>query len=151
MYELKPDCDLLYICGDFNARCADMSDFIIGVDSISERHFDDYGLNKHGHLFTEFLHSSEMCMLNGRNYTYNDFTFVSSHAKSVVDYCVMSKDDLPYFKNFEVMSAHELYDKSGCMGVFTPDRSISDHLMIKWDISLDSLCYEDPTEEVAAE
>ena len=52
----------------------------------------DYGLNKHGHLFTEVLHGSEMFMLNGRNYTNNDFTFVSNRGKSVVDYCVMSQD-----------------------------------------------------------
>ena len=35
-YEYKPDCDLLFICGDFNAHCGDKQDFIAGVDDLMQ-------------------------------------------------------------------------------------------------------------------
>ena len=78
MYEFKPDSDLLYICGDFNARCGDNLDYIVGVDTIPDRQVMDYVFNQHGQILCDFLHGTDLCMLNGRNCKHNDFTFVSS-------------------------------------------------------------------------
>lgn len=63
----------IYICGDFNSRCGDLKDFIEGVDMLPCRDVLDFKVNKYGHLMIDFLLSSNMCMLNGRNSTKNDF------------------------------------------------------------------------------
>ena len=72
------------MCGDYNARSGDLQDYIEGVDDIGDRDIVDYTINKHGEIMCEFLLSSSCCILNGRNYTTNDFT---SKDCSVVDYC----------------------------------------------------------------
>ena len=141
MYEFKPDSDLLYICGDFNARCGDNLDYIVGVDTIPDRQVMDYVFNQHGQILCDFLHGTDLCMLNGRNCKHNDFTFVSSRGKSVVDYCLLPQDDILSFRNFEVMPARDLYDNSGCAGKFTSDRTISDHSLIKWEMCTEQLEY----------
>jgi hypothetical protein len=70
------DVGLIYICGDFNSRCGNECDYICGVDNIEKRNVIDYKVNSYGHLFTEFLINCNMCMLNGRNNSKNDFTCV---------------------------------------------------------------------------
>ena len=75
----------LYICGDFNARCGDIQDFIEGVDNVQKRHVIDDVSNRNGDLPIEFLVDCNMCMLNGRTGSH-DFTNISSKGKSVVDY-----------------------------------------------------------------
>ena len=45
----------LYICGDFNARCGDIQDFIEGVDNVQKRHVIDDVSNRNGDLPIEFL------------------------------------------------------------------------------------------------
>ena len=37
-----------FLCGDFNSRCGDSNDFIVGIDPISERHVIDYKSNAYG-------------------------------------------------------------------------------------------------------
>ena len=36
---------LIFICGDFNSRCSDNADYIVGVDEIPERDVVDYSCN----------------------------------------------------------------------------------------------------------
>ena len=80
------------ICGDFNSRMGDMADFIEGVDTIQERNIIDYSKNMYGEFLCKFLVDSNCCILNGRQCTDtcdNDFTFVSTRGKSVVDYFIV--------------------------------------------------------------
>ncbi|CAC5378479.1 unnamed protein product [Mytilus coruscus] len=72
----------LYICGDFNARCGDMQDFIEGVDDVQIRAVIDDVLNRNGEMLIEFLVDCNLCMLNGRIGKQN-YTNISSKGKSV--------------------------------------------------------------------
>ena len=56
-------------------------------------------------FFCEFLLNANCCVLSGRNYYHNDFTYVSTKGSSVVDYCVIPYENLRHYKNFEVMRA----------------------------------------------
>ena len=60
--------------GDFNSRCADLNDYIKGVDNLSDREVVDFQVNKYGHILLDFLMNSNFCILNGRNSIKNDFT-----------------------------------------------------------------------------
>ena len=64
-YDYQNDGDVI-ICGDFNSRCGDESDYIEGVDNIPQREVLDYKLNPYGELPLDFLTDCNLCMLNGR-------------------------------------------------------------------------------------
>ncbi len=76
-----------FICGDFNARCGDLDDFIGGVDDIPPRDVVDQVVNDYGEFLCNLLVSSNCCLLNGRNCKRNDFTSISNRGRAVVDYC----------------------------------------------------------------
>ena len=75
----------VYICGDFNSRCGDTSDYIEGVDDVRERDIIDVTSNHYGDLLLDFLVDCNFCMINGRVKGKNDFTSVSHRGRSVVD------------------------------------------------------------------
>ena len=54
----------VYICGDFNSRVGDASEFIEGVDDVTPREIIDHSSNVNGDLFIDFLVDSGMCMVN---------------------------------------------------------------------------------------
>ena len=56
-------------------------------------------------------------MLSGRNYIQNDFTSVSSKGCSVVDYCIISHDQLNDFQYFKVVRASELIKYMWCFSL----------------------------------
>ena len=56
---------IVFICGDFNSRCAHLEDFIVGKDDINPRSVNDFEINFFGERFTVFLIDTNMCMLNG--------------------------------------------------------------------------------------
>ena len=58
---------VFFLCGDFNSRCADMEDYIPGIDNVPERDIVDYKSNAYGELLCDYLISSSCCILNGRN------------------------------------------------------------------------------------
>lgn len=74
----------IFICGDFNSRIGDMQD-IEGVDDIQCREDLDYNVNKYGHLLIDVLQSSNMCTLNGRNNSVDNYTCITPARFSVVD------------------------------------------------------------------
>ena len=81
----------IYVCGDFNSRCGESSDYIEGVDDVIEREIIDYSSNHYGDLLLSFLIDCNLCMLNGRTNGKNDFTHVSHRGKSVVDYVLNTR------------------------------------------------------------
>ena len=77
-------CGKIIICGDFNSRIGEESDYIEGVDNIPIRQVIDTTSNKYGDHLLDFLVDCNMCIVNGRVGS-NDFTHVSHRGCSVVD------------------------------------------------------------------
>ena len=88
-----------------------------------------------------FLISSNCVMLNGRHVN-NDFTSVSTKGLAVVDYVVVSHQELTRYSNFEVLRARQLFDNAGLLGVRDPDHNIADHSVLGWHYKMEE--YIDP-------
>ena len=130
---------LLFICGDFNARCGHELDFIPGVDNVPERKILDHTHNYYGSLLCDLCTSADMAILNGRTESgVNDYTYVTDNGLSVVDYCLISYEHLAKFTNFEVYRAADVFHKASCTGVYDPSGAISDHSIICWNIEIDT-------------
>ena len=84
-------------------------DTMQGVDELPERDIVDINTISYCDLFLDFIISAEICILNGRKCTRNDFTRVGSTGSSVVDYCLVPCDNLINFKNFMVTRAATLF------------------------------------------
>ena len=106
----------IMICGDINSRIGGLSDTISGVDNVPPRDIVDNKVNVYSNVFLDFLISSELCVLNGRNFITNDFTRIGSTGCSVVDYCIVTHDQLSMYEKFKVTRASDLFELSGCVG-----------------------------------
>ena len=133
------DQSLFYLCGDFNARISNFDDFISGVDFIPDRHIVDYNSNKHGDDLVEFLINSYCCVLNGRNNTSNDFTFIGLQGASVVDYCIVPYEKLNLFDSFEVIRMSDKLNDLNLFDTFDNLTSMPDHSILSWKIVLHNL------------
>jgi hypothetical protein len=93
----------LYARIDFNARIGDNQDFDDRIDCIPEKQSIDSVKNKFGDFLLDFLSDSNFCVLIGRGDIGNDnYTFVSTAGKSVVDYIAIPYSDLSKHTDFEV-------------------------------------------------
>ena len=117
----------VYICGDFNSRVGDASEFIEGVDDVTPREIIDHSSNVNGDLFIDFLVDSGMCMVNGR-VGLNDFTHVSHRGKSVVDYVCVPYEQLSFVTDFQVHLMSDIIGVLNCPGV----TKIPDHSVLTW-------------------
>ncbi|CAG2201726.1 unnamed protein product [Mytilus edulis] len=131
-----PNGKLFYLCGDFNSRIGNMDDFITGIDNLTKRNVIDFTVNSYGEIFNDFLTNASLCLLNGRNYIHNDFTSISTKGSSVVDYCIVPYENLCQYKNFEVIRASVLCNKSEIPGILNPQH-IPDHSMLCWELEAD--------------
>ena len=125
-----------YICGDFNARCGDMADFIEGVDQLPERQITDLTLNAYSDLFIDFLINVNCCIVNDRNSIVNDYTFVSTRGCSDVDYCLTAYGTLSRISNFKVVRASQLVHDANILGQVDTSHAIPDHSILQWSFSL---------------
>ena len=63
----------------------------------------DTNINDHGNTLIEFLHESQMCILNGRGNPYLDgYTSISTKGTAVVDYIIVPIKDYCQFSEFKV-------------------------------------------------
>ncbi|CAG2255049.1 unnamed protein product [Mytilus edulis] len=131
-----PNGHAFYICGDWNSRCSDFSDFIEGVDQLPERNIVDFQHNPYGSVFCDFLIDVNCCILNGRNSLHNDYTFISTRGSSVVDYCVLPYEQLKSFSDFTVRRTTELIKNIGMVDKFDLRRIVPDHSILTWSMSL---------------
>jgi hypothetical protein len=116
---------LMYICGDFNARCGDEIDYVEGVDQVCPREVVDHVTNKYVDLFTEFMIDCNICMCNGRINGKNDYTHVSHRGKSVVDYVLVPHEQLMYVSKFDVHLVSDIAEALSLQGCEKkPDHSI---------------------------
>ena len=108
VYELQNRGKLI-IGGDFNTRCANVSDFIEGVDLIKDREVIDEVENSYCNLLMEFLISANFCILNGRLGKQN-FTSISHKGRAVVDYICVPHTQLNDHLDFNVLTVSEMTD-----------------------------------------
>lgn len=120
----------MFICGDFNSRVGDASEYIAGVDDVILRDVIDHSSNVNGDLFIEFLVDCGMCMVNGR-VGQNDFTHVSHRGKSVVDYVCIPYEQLPSVSDFHVHLMSDLMNALNCQGV----TKVPDHSVLTWTVN----------------
>ena len=57
-----PEGKMFYLCGDWNSRCGDLSDFVEGVDNLPERSIVDFKCNSYGNIFCNFLKDINCCI-----------------------------------------------------------------------------------------
>ena len=119
----------VFICGDFNSRCGEASDYVEGVDDVRERDVIDVTMNHYGDLLLNFLIDCNFCMINGRVKGKNDFTHVSHRGRSVVDYVLVPHEQLRDVTSMNISlmtETIERFDLAAC------DR-IPDHSLLIWE------------------
>jgi hypothetical protein len=120
---------LMYICGDFNARCGDDVDYVEGVDKVCVREIIDDGSNHYGDLLTEFMIDCNISMCNGRIVNgQNNYTHVSHRGKSVVDYVLVPHEQMQFVSSFNV---HLMTDTAEAL-LLQGSEQIPDHSIIVW-------------------
>ena len=125
------------IFGDFNTRIGDNLDFIPGVDFIPERDIKDYQINQYCDTFINFLISTNLCILNGRNCKNNDFTSISHKGSSVVDYCLVPYEKLDTYCDFEVIRSRDLIER--CLNIQSLENIvIPDHAILTWKLCINT-------------
>ena len=117
---------LICICGDFNSRLGDIPDYIEGADNIPHRAVHDYEENEYGNLLADFLINSNMCILNGRNNSKDNYTCISHKGKSVIDYLIVPHDQLHFWESMKVITMNEVINDNG----IHPPVSIPDHSLL---------------------
>ena len=120
--------DTIFLCGDFNARCGCVEE----VKGLGDRQSDQV-INEQGRVLLNFTRSLGHCVAIGRPGS-GDFTCTSSKGRSVVDYCLLFKDDLGVMSNFKVVSMTEFVDTFHANCIV---EGIPDHSVLVWDIVLD--------------
>lgn len=126
-----------YLCGDFNARVSNLDDYIQGIDNIKDRNVVDYKCNKYGELLCDFLINTNCCILNGRNYKNNDYTFVNTQGMSVVDYCLVPYEKLDSFQNFEIFHVSDMMNETKIVDKIGSSTCKPDHSLLMWNVILD--------------
>ena len=121
------DHDLNIVCGDLNARVADKIDYALNVDdTVSDRTCIDTGYNKHGESLLEFCKDSKFLIVNGRvTADKDDFTFVSTRGKSVVDYILTPQTDIDFFEEAKVLLVSDVISE---YNLIPPDGGSEGHL-----------------------
>ena len=128
---LHSECDIVIICGDFNARTGNLKDIISEIDNVAPRVNVDDVIQGHGEEFIEFVKDSRLCILNGRfNPLQNNYTFISDKGKSVVDYIITPHDCLHMFGKFEVWTMGYLAEKFDIVHLISANCKLSDHSML---------------------
>lgn len=87
----------------------------------------DFTINSHGLQLLNFLKHLDICMLNGRGK--DNYTYVSPRECSVIDYCLVPKEEYGLFSNFEVCTVSDLEE-----GLVYQDTQASDHSVLLWCI-----------------
>ena len=124
------DQSLFYLCGDFNAGISNFDDFIAVIDFIPDRQFVDFNSNKHGDDLVDFLINSNCCVLNGKNYTSNDSTFIGPEGASVVDFCIVPYEKLNLFDSFEVIRMSDKLNDLNLFDTFDNLKSMPYHSIL---------------------
>jgi hypothetical protein len=106
---LHDNCDNVFICCDLNARIGNRDAYIPDIDDVPPRTVLDKATNEHGDALCEFLIDCKMCIVNGCiTLALDNWTYVSTKGKSVVDYMIIPSDTLSQCKKFQVLTSSSL-------------------------------------------
>ncbi|MCG8047974.1 MAG: reverse transcriptase family protein, partial [Candidatus Thiodiazotropha endolucinida] len=120
----RNNCQFL-ICGDFNARIANLADYVEDdsvnhVDVLPDDYIEDVpmsrwsedtGTNQFGPYLLDFCKQSGLRILNGRmGRNSGKCTYMTDRGKSVVDYIIASQSLFKYFDHLTVYDANILSD-----------------------------------------
>ncbi len=132
--------DRIIFGGDVNARIGSLSDIEHDIDiNLPERKPIDLVSNSHGTSFAQFLKDCKLCVLNGRfDPAKDNFTYVSTRGKSVVDYFFCSHKTFEICSDFEVKTCTELANEYNLSNLIGHKSKLPDHSLIK--VSIDILC-----------
>ena len=126
------------IVGDFNARCGETQYYIEGVDEVEPKEIFDYNRNSYGDTFLDFLVNINCCMLNGRQGSSNEFTYIEPRrGHSVVDYCLVPHKQLNESNDFVIYRATVLMQNIDITTVSNPEKSVSDQSLLTWIVKFD--------------
>ena len=100
------------------------------MDKIAPRDIVDYKTSQYSDVFLDFLLSANLCILNGRTFTKNDFTSISQRGYAVVDYCIVPYEQLDRFSDFSAERATKLISEAVNINSFD-SFSIPDHSFLK--------------------
>ena len=88
-------------------------DCITDLDVLPDRQILDTQKNGHGKSFIEFLKDSKLCIVNGRvNPECDNYTFLSSRGKSVVDHFCVPHECLKFCVDFQILIMSDVIDTS---------------------------------------
>ena len=93
-------------------------------------------MNKEREKLCDFLIDTDCCVLNGRNTTKNNNTFIGQQGHSVVDYCLIPYERLDIFTDFKVTLETDLFNSSNLLGVIDPETSHPDHSLLTWNFAV---------------
>lgn len=103
------DHDLVFLCGDLNGRVGKMHDTVNEIDNVCQRKVLDTVKGGHGEAIIDFVKDSNLAIVNGRITPEKDnFTFLSTRGRSVVDYFLTPHDCIKFCKDFTVHTMSEL-------------------------------------------
>ena len=128
---LSTDIDMFIFCGDYNARISNNKDYVEQIDDLPERFGIDKNKNSHGDSLLEFLINNKVCIVNGRVMPENnDYTFVSSRGKSVVDYFIIPHVNLPRCIDFHVHTMTDIIDNFNLKHLISSTCKMPDHSLL---------------------
>ena len=139
-------CDDILLAGDVNSKIGELTDFVPEVDSnITARKILDKTTNRHGKEFIEFLIEAKLCVCNGRiTPSHNNYTFIHSRGKSIIDYIVVPLDSISKCLEFQVCTSREFINRFCNISDANTDLSkmIPDHsaLIFKFATRSDYTC-----------
>ncbi len=126
--------DAIYFVGDINARVGGLKDYT-ELDSIAPRVPLDDTINNHGKAFCEFLTDSKCCVINGRVTPENDnYTYISSRGKSVVDYFFTTHDNVKNISHCFVDTCSDVISHLGLQTSISDVCKAPDHSLLSIEI-----------------
>ena len=107
----------MFFCGDYNGQIGKCDDVNLDVDKdVVKRISIDTVKNAHGDALLEFIVDGKLALLNRRVDPNNDdYTFISSRGKSVVDYFIVPQDNRRIIKSFKVDLVSDLLMEHDCV------------------------------------
>ena len=133
--------DLVFICGDLNGRVGKLND-VCEIDQVKSRKILDTVKGGHGESIIDFVKDAKLAIINGRITPEKDnYTFLSSRGKSVVDYFLTPHDCLKFCKDFSILTMSEIMLKFDLYKLLSTVCKAPDHslLTLKFDCTYSHL------------
>jgi hypothetical protein len=93
--------------------------------------------NLHGNALLEFLQEAKMCVLNGRvQPDYDNFTYVSTKGRSVVDYIIVPHSIVKSCNDFRVCLANDIVENEQLTSLLNARCRVPDHSLLQLSLDL---------------